>query len=302
METITNEEHSRLREIGLMVAYLKDEVSLEEATQIEILMEQDEMYRLSMETLAQNSFNQLNQIKLESPSIEQAFPDLLLKAKDQFILNLQNNQGGPGTNEGNGKGPWRTYLGIIGLGLMLALSLYLIDTTPALHKAPVQNLVPNQGKNLAASLIASCGEQLGIGQGQSNVTVFSTMVDQYATARYAQASHQFGELARRPNIDEDCMAKIRFFEAQSYMGLHDHTQAAALMNALLATNNLESDIANACNWYLGNIALNAGDESAASQYFSNLLESKNSPDSQHLKSLIEQNYMEDAEKYMERMK
>ena len=297
MNSLNNRETERLRTTGLMIAYLRDEVPLEEVMQIESLMEEDPLYRLSMESLADALAGDPIRARTHDLLMQEAFPGLLVQAKEAFVKELESPSPGGGTNKG--LRPWMGFA-LAGL-LILALTWLWWPATRGpvrLHSAAVTHLVPDGDVAMVAQFVDQCGNNSpGIGR-QEQISVSSAMVEHFAGQRFDAAARMLVQLQQQGNLSAGCQAIAGFYLGESYLALNDHPKAQAAFATTAADPAAPVAIRNASYWYLGNLALEAKEYEAAAQHF-HLLKKADADPENHIRTLLERQYLDSAQRYLQ---
>lgn len=292
-----------------MQAYLRDEVSETLVQEIEAEMERDPLYHLAMEALAQSPDNTLEATFSRIQRTEEDFPQLLLSAKENFITYLESAPSAeaspsPSLKEKFSKLPnWQKWFGALTLLLLVAslTTLPLLMSGPSFHKDPSLNLVADGDQRSAITMLQECEQSLGIGAGRE-VTFKSAIVGMYDNGNYAEAIHQFKQLSNIPDLGDNCQAYLRYFLANSYMMEGDYSQAIVTFKLLTENTANPASLINAAHWYLGNLALETKDFNTATAQFEQLLASDSSAKRDHVQSLFQSNYLQEAQKYLYELK
>ncbi|MEL6674819.1 MAG: hypothetical protein AAFR61_21605 [Bacteroidota bacterium] len=303
MDKFSQSEHSHLRAVEVMLAYLKDEASPEDREEIEFLMETDELYRLAMEQLSRSVVRQPSQVEARVLAMEAAMPEKLQAAKERFVRELAKQETPPVSgNTSRNLPPWAMYLGI-GIGILLfgwAVWFSTSDHTSGLKhlaEAAQTQLTPD-GEIATANLIMNtCGEEdPGIGRVEQ-VSIYSAMVENYAEDKFEKAARQFGQLLSDPGLETSCKSLIRYYRAKSLMAIGEHDQARMAFTDALQQGNLPEQVKNACHWYLGNLYLLAENFVEAKEQFSVLSAQLPVQEGSHLSALLAKDYLQLAQEY-----
>ncbi|RMG21971.1 MAG: hypothetical protein D6730_17330 [Bacteroidetes bacterium] len=299
---MTNSKHNdtHLRDTHRMMAYLRDEVKPEEIEQIEDLMERDPLYRLSMEQLSEvmAEHGQLAAEKVDQ--LQKQLPELLLAGKARFVQQLDAGLPTEGVQAG-GRLPWKKFVLIASLVILASLGILLLWPGGELHKQAANNLMPEEDVMLAHSFVEGCNEELpGIGRGKA-VSIYSAIVEHFAAENYRMASRQLEQIAAQQVLSEDCNALLMFYLAQSNMALKDYKKAELYFQTALNLAQNQPALRNAIHWYMGNMALQKKDTATARTHFEALAQADAGAAEQHLKSLLEKDYLQLAQQYLERL-
>lgn len=304
MESMNPKKSMPLRDLDLMTAYLRDETSESRVQEIEAEMDKDPLYQLAMEALSQSLIEDPGGTASRMKQTEEAFPELLLNAKNSFIEYLekghaQTDETVPPTGSWWTKIPaWQKWIGGLG-GLLLVASLAMLPSLlerSAYHADPASHLILDGDVQMIDQYAANC-DGLGMGR-RKEVTIRSTLVEKYIPGNYVETIRQLREIERRPGMSSDCMTYTRFYLAKSFMMEGNMIQATASFNQVLEQSTELPAIAHAAHWYLGNIALVDGAEATAAYHFETIAASDVSDRAQHLDALMEKNYIQEAKHYL----
>lgn len=284
-----------LRSTDLMIAYLEDRAGEEDTRKIEALIESDDLYRLSLEQLAdQLSINPLGaQERIEQVSA--SFEEALEAAKYNFVNELEtaHTQADQSPKPTSGTSPW-VYLvavGLIGLLAWAVLSLQNGSNSPI---DPLKALHIDGDMESMTAFIDQCGEA-GIGRGPT-VSLHSALVEHFAESEYKTAAAQFEQLQAASS--GTCQAYMAYYKAQSYMEIGAHEQALSAYAEVIAAAGDEVKLKHAALWFTANIHLSKNDLEKAETAFRQLrLADKDDP-AQHIKRLLDKGYLIDTEKYL----
>ncbi|MEM7374512.1 MAG: hypothetical protein AAF587_38325 [Bacteroidota bacterium] len=302
-----NHRESDLRELDLMQAYLRDETSEMLVEEIEEEMERDPLYHLAMEALAHSS---LDRTSASLTQLEEAFPALLIQAKEQFVAYLDTHpdlESPPATPTGNWLAnlpAWQKWFGSLALLLFVAslVTLPLLMSGPDLHKDPALHLVVDGDQLAGISMLQECeSKRPGIGRGKE-VTFSSTLVETYASGKYGQAIREFRQLEKMPGLGDACLLYTKFYLAKSFMMEGDYSQAIATFKLISEHPASPASLVHAAHWYLGNLALAQKEYSTASTHFDLLLESDPHLSQDHIGTLLQNNYLQEAKQYLNALK
>ena len=292
-----------LRRTDLMIAYLNDRVSLDEAIEIETLMEQDELYRLAMEQLSQSLATHPTDAFAHVEQVESHFPAYLMEARTQFVTDLD-----AGTPPGDPRSffskleLWKK-LTLVGLGLLtLAAAIVIFSKNPAQETSqltPTKYLSPSKDIQLAEQFLSECNEiQEGFGR-KEEISVFSALVEHYSEGAYTQAARQLRELRSAASVSANCRDMNMFFEANCHLAQQDYRKANTLFESLLTHTQLSPQLRNASHWYLAQIALTQQDIDQANEHFQWLVQQQGTRESDHLPELNKLGYLGIAQTYLD---
>ncbi len=307
MDALNNNHTENLRDVDVMISYLQDEMTVTEIGEVEKLMEEDELYRLSMEQLATSLVQSPVQTRSNVLTLQKSLPTILAAQKESFIAQLEAQGGHADNNPWMDKIKdtpfWQKYLLIAAIPLLILLAILPIIHKPKLapHKNPVENLVPDGDLTTANTLITDCGELQGIGRAKE-VTVYSALLENYAEENYQIASQQFELLTSGSSLSPECQSIINFYLAKSYMALNKQTAAKEKFAEVLKDGQASARVKNACHWYLANIYLSKKDQANAQTHLNALLQQDPTDTNMHLKALMDKNYLEDAGSYLDYIK
>lgn len=295
MKSPNNRETERLRTTDLMLSYLRDEVPLEDVMQIESLMEEDPLYQLSMESLADKLAENPRLVRMHDQKMQEAFPALLMRAKETFVQQLDPP---PKSGRGGGFPSWLGWMLAGVLTLALVWIWWPANRGPVqLHSDPATHLVPEGDVAMLTLFVDQCGEKSpGIGR-QEEISVNSAMVEHFAANRFKVAARQLAQLQQQGQLSTECQAMTGFYLGESRLALKAHAPATTAFAAVAANENAPQALRNASYWYLGNLALEARNYDEASRYFS-LLEQAETDEQNHLRTLLDQRYLEIANRYL----
>ena len=296
MDIINHSDNPNLRDIDVMIAYLKDEVSLEQVEQIETLMEEDELYELSMQALSKSLNNDPDILSNQLKQAQSEFPQLLTLTKDNFISQLEQQQAIQKEPSSRGKLPlWPFIIALLIIGGFL-IWMFIPADKHELHQNPAQVLVLDGDISVADAFMKECGDAPGLGRG-SKITLSSALIENYSFRKYEEASKQFGELMKNPGWSDQCQAFLNFYRGKSLLALKEYTPAARLFQNVITSDSASPAVKNAAHWYMANIFLIQRDFAAANMHLEVLTADENQDKSLHLAPLFEQNYLETAKKY-----
>lgn len=299
MNSLNEHETKRLRATDLMIAYLRDEASLEDVVQIETLMENDPLYRMSIENLADSLAESPFRARQHDLHMQAAFPDLLTRAKEDFVHQLET-QNTPQTDS-KGFPKWLGYT-FVGL-LILALAWVWWPSTPGtveLHTAPLSHLSPATGPQMVGTFVADCGDHKpGIGSGQaSQLTVSSIMVNHFAAGEYDFVAQQLSQVKNQGTLSAACEGSTEFYLGECHMAMKHFAKAKAAFTKVINEAGTPQALQHASLWYLGNLALEQKDYPSAQTYFARLTAAPQSAES-HAKSLLDKQYLEISQRYLD---
>ncbi len=299
MNSLNEHETERLRATDLMVAYLRDEASLEDVVQIETLMENDPLYRMSIESLADSLAESPFRARQHDVHMQAAFPDLLTRAKEEFIRQLET----PDAPQTGSKG-FPKWLGYAFAGLLiLALAWVWWPSTSGpveLHTAPLSHLSPNTGNQMAAAFVKDCGDyKPGIGSGQaSQLSISSIMVNHFASGEYDFVAQQLSQVKNQGTLSPACEVSTEFYLGECHLAMKHFAKATTAFTTVVNTAGAPQALQHASLWYLGNLALEQQDFPLAQTYFIRLTAAPQSAES-HSKSLLDKHYLETAKRYLD---
>lgn len=299
MNSLNEHETERLRATDLMVAYLRDEASLEDVVQIETLMENDPLYRMSIESLADSLIENPFRARQHDLHMQAAFPDLLTRAKEDFVRQLETPDTPQSGSKGFPKGLGYAFAGI----LILALAWIWWPSTPGtveLHTAPLSHLSPAKDIQMVEKFVAGCGDyDPGIGSGQtSQLTVSSIMVDHFAIEQYDFAAQQLSQVKNQGTLSPACELSTEFYLGECHMAMKHFAKATAAFTTVANAAEAPQALQHASHWYLANIALEQQAYEVAAQHLSQLVKADPSPEN-HVGTLLTVNYLETAKRYLD---
>lgn len=306
MNTFEPIDKDRLRHVDLMIAYLTDTASLDDVEQIEALMEEDALYRLSMEELSAEVAKNPGNAREKVLHTEQNIDALLLAGKQTFLAQTA------GTTEENDlisrfrKTPLiYRFLGVLAGLTIAAWLIWLPLRTPELPFDPTANLVIGEDLQLATMFVGNCDNQ-GFARPENEVrkgiTVTSALVDHYAEGNFENAADQFTQLLQDPSFSDSCLALINFYQAKSLMAAGNNQTAIAAFSQTINQIAAKPAVINASHWYLANLLLVSEDYAAARQHFEKLVSLDKADKKNHLPSLLAKNYLSEARQFLEYMK
>lgn len=297
MNSLNHSETDNLRDVDLMIAYLQDDVSLEEVEQIESLMEQDALYRAAMEGLQYNLVSDRDPMltKRRDQQLQKAMPAHLDAAREWFATqDGTSSKGNSWRDRMSGLPLW-----IIAGGVMVLLLLIFLPFQTSNSSIDVsKNLLPDGDVVLAEQFVRDCGNNNpGLGRGEP-VSVFSAFVENYAIQNYQIAAQQFSQLSNDPSLNDNCRSLINFYRAKSLMALGNQEQALAGFEAVVQVTSTQPSVINASHWYAGNLALALSQNTVAQSHFETLINTSNK---EHLPALLEKDYIQKAKTYLAQM-
>lgn len=296
MNTFRHNNTEHLRETPTMLAYLHDELKLEEAEAVEQLMEEDPLYRLAMDELHALQRPLEKRLPQGMAQTEAQFAELLRSTSQRFGAQLEAPEGGlsPSSGKAASGRRWRNYLLIAGGAVALALLIALPFVKQArLYEPPETQLVPDGDVYLAQQTLDNCGSR-AIGQGKT-ITLYTAMVEHFAAEDYGTASQQLAHLLERGELSGACEARLTFYLAESQMARGEYEAAKARFYEVVTHVDSPEAIKNASHWYLANLALAQEAPEQAHKHFSILLDAK---EENHLEALLAKGYLQDAQAYM----
>lgn len=296
MDPFNHNDTNPLRSTDLMIAYLEDRAGEEDIIKIESLLESDELYRLSMETLADQIADNREQAQMRIKETESGFEDALEAAKTNFINQLEQGSEVSDQTQAPGQAiPWWSYVIAIALIGAMAWALLSLNKDPQLHKNPIENLLVTTDEAHVNEFMNNCGGA-GIGRPQT-ATVYSALVEQFAAENYEVAAKQFQEIL--PGLSNPCKAYAAFYEGQSLVATRNFDKAEDAFEAVLKGEEVNPSLKNATLWFLANLKLARGANKEAKTHFSALIQAQNDPTTNlHIKQLMDNGYLLDTEKYL----
>lgn len=308
MNTFEPINSDRLRDKDLMIAYLRDRADRKDEELIEQLMEDDPLYRLSMETLAEAMSENPANFRSELSLVEARMEQMLLSGRDQLIKRLESSEdqvSGAGLIEKFRKLPgWQKYLGLFFVIILWAGLIYIPLSHSAMPSEPELNLVPAGDIALAKEFLAGCGEKSpqGFGRADEPVSVYSALMLNYVEGNYQTALDQFQQVKKAGGLSASCEAMTIFYEAKSLMAIGRNDEAKARFTEAVQHPEIPVSARNAGFWYLANMEMAAGNEENAGKYFAALLASDKENKADHLATLMEKKYLQQAEQFLEYLK
>jgi tetratricopeptide (TPR) repeat protein len=297
MEAFSHPDSEQLHQLDLMILYLKDQTDPEETEHIENLLESDPMYRLAMESVLDSLLSDPLGSRADLQRAEAELPDLLERVREQFgqqKLDSKVDFTTLGELFRNLPG-WQKWLG----GLFILVSSAFIWLA-LWQQAPATNLVqlqPDQEVSTAAAFLDLCGSNRpGIGRGRE-VSLYGAMVEQFAQGKYAAAAKQLQQVQQQASLSGDCAAWTHYYLAQSLIGAGQYEAALAPLQSLYSETSDSPALRHAAHWYLAQLALQNQDPAEAQVHLQALSEA--SPDvSQHLPSLLKQQYLDQSKQIL----
>ncbi|MCB0846478.1 MAG: hypothetical protein KDE26_24685 [Bacteroidetes bacterium] len=223
MTSFSHNELEHLRDLDLMIAYLKDEVSLEEVEQIEQLMEEDALYKLSMEQLSTYISSDTSLSKTQIQRLEGNFPGLLEKTRENFILTLEENSGGSNNNNGNwftSLPPWLRLSSFLAIVALLGIAIFVSMQRNDLPQNLAQNLELDGDIQVAQNFMNNCGnngdKRPGFGVGEELSLEKAFLID-YVEGNYKAAAQQLSMFENNLFLSEECQTTITFYLAKSHL-------------------------------------------------------------------------------------
>lgn len=297
MDPFNQNDIDPLRNTDLMIAYLQDRAGEEDTRKIEELIESDELYRESMEALADMIAEGPELARIRIANTEAHFATALETAKENFVKEISQSRKDTDDAESPGPGiPGWSFLGVIIL-LGIIGGFILSFQGGEIHKAPESNLSALTDIQHIESFLADCGDNDGIGSGDV-ISVTTAMRDQYAAENFNTAASQLDVLSRNPLLNPNCQNHSAFYMAQSYLALGESERAAQAFEELLNEEGLDLKLRHAALWYLANVKLTLSQNDQAKNLFKNLIESNKQNPDQHIDQLHNEQYLIDAEKYL----
>ncbi|MEM8889325.1 MAG: hypothetical protein AAGD28_15210 [Bacteroidota bacterium] len=298
MDPFNQNDIDPLRNTDLMIAYLQDRAGEEDTRKIEELIESDELYRESMDALADMIAEGPELARIRIANTEANFATALETAKENFVKEISQSRSDTDDVESPGPGiPGWSFLGVIVL-LALIGGFILSFQGGDIHKAPEANLVALTDIQHVDNFVNACGDNdQGIGSGNA-ISVTTAMRDQYALDNFNTAASQLDVLSRNPLLNQNCQNHSTFYMAQSYLGLGERERAAQAFEELLNGEDLDLKLRHASLWYLANLKLSQNQNDQAENLFRNLIESSKQNPDQHIDQLHNEKYLIDAEKYL----
>ncbi|MEZ4776518.1 MAG: hypothetical protein R3D00_25305 [Bacteroidia bacterium] len=306
MNTFEPIDKDRLRHVDLMIAYLTDTASLDDVEQIEALMEEDDLYRLSMEELSAEVVKNPGAAREKVLYAEKNIDALLLAGKNAF---LEKNAGTTDANDLIArfrKTPFiYRFFGVLAGLLVAALLIWLPLRKSNLPFDPTANLIVGEDLQLATVFVGSCDDK-GFGRPKNEVhegvSISSALVDNYAEGNFEVAASQFTELLANPAFSDSCVALINFYQAKSLMAVGNNQPAIAAFSQTINQIAAKPSVINASHWYIANLLLVTGDYAAARQHFEKLASLEKTDKQNHLPSLLSKNYLSEARQFLEYLK
>lgn len=296
MDPFNHNDTNPLRSTDLMIAYLEDRAGEEDILKIEELLESDELYRLSMEELADQIADNREMAKIRIEKTELGFESALEAAKTNFVKQLDNATESSDRVEAPGQAlPWWSYM--IAIALIGGLAwLYLSQqNTDTLHKEPLANLVITADEATLNTFMNDCGgNDPGIGRPKT-ASVYSALVEQFAAENYQVAAQQFESLSRTLGLP--CQSFAQYYKGQSYLGAKNFEMAEKAFAEVVSGEGDNEALKNASLWYLANLELARGANKEAKAHFELLIESDKN-DQAHIKELVDKGYLVDTQKYL----
>ena len=300
MDIINHSDNTNLRDVDVMIAYLRDEVSLEKVEQIEKLMEEDELYELSMQELSKSLDHRPHILSNHIEQTQQDFPQLLTLAKDNFITQFEQQQAPQNNRIFPGNLPiWPLIIAILIVGGFM-IWMFISADNNKLHQNPAQHLVLDGDISVADAFMKECkDEKPGFGSGRhgNRISLYSALIEHYSFEKYEEASKQFGELMNNPGWSDKCQAFLNFYQGKTLLALKEYTAAARLFQQVIGSDATSPSVKNATHWYMANIFLIQKDFAAANMHLEILTADENQDKNLHLEPLFDQNYLETAKKY-----
>ena len=298
MDPFNQNDIDPLRNTDLMIAYLQDRAGEEDTQKIEELIESDELYRESMEALADMIAEGPELARIRIANTEANFATALETAKENFVKEISQSRSDTDDVESPGPGiPGWSFLGVI---ILLAVigGFILSFQGGEIHKAPEENLTAITDIEHVKSFVADCGDNdEGMGRGKT-ISINSAMLEQYAAENFNTAASQLDVLSRNPLLDQNCQNHSAFYMAQSYLALGESERAAQAFEELLNGEGLDLKLRHASLWFLANLKLAQNQNDQAENLFKNLIESNKQNPDQHIDQLHNEKYLIDAEKYL----
>ena len=295
MTSFSHNELEHLRDLDLMIAYLKDEVSLEEVEQIEQLMEEDALYKLSMEQLSTYISSDTSLSKTQIQRLEGNFPGLLEKTRENFILTLEENSGGSNNNNGNwftSLPPWLRLSSFLAIVALLGIAIFVSMQRNDLPQNLAQNLELDGDIQVADNFMTNCGQGIGAGE---EISLEKTFFNEYVEGNYEAAAKQLALFENNLFLSKECQTTITFYLAKSHLASGNHKSAIESFEKITSQSDASLKIKNASFWYLGNIYLVNEEYKKAQENFSQLVENDQVSEDEHLQALMEKNYLVKAQ-------
>ena len=303
MTPLDHKDIEHLRDLNLMIAYLKDEVSLEEVEKIEQLMEEDALYRLSMVELSASLTADTTLVKNTTQRLENNMTAVLEKGRDNFIVWLENNDEDPDNDDGgNGGGGisglpgWVKVSSFIAVITLLTLAVVFSLRQPQLPGNPTEALVVDEEISAAQEFTIEC-----ITDGAAvteDATLESAFLTHFAEGNYAESARQLTLFDDNPFLEPNCQTFVSFYLGQSYIAEKNHKLAAESFEKITSQSEVALNLKHASHWYLGNIYLVNEDYKQAFENFSILAESNQDSENEHLQALMAKNYLSQAKEYL----
>ncbi|MDW3652175.1 MAG: hypothetical protein R8P61_34185 [Bacteroidia bacterium] len=298
MDPFNQNDIDPLRNTDLMIAYLQDRAGEEDTQKIEELIESDELYRESMDALADMIAEGPELARIRIANTEAHFATALETAKENFVKEISQSHSNTDDTQSPGPGiPGWSFLGVI---ILLGIIGWIILSFQGgeLHKAPETNLSALTDIQHVENFVTACGDDdKGIGS-RNVISVNTAMMEQYAAENFNTAASQLDALSRNPLLDQNCQNHSVFYKAQSYLALGKREQASLIFEELLNGEGLDLKLRHASLWYLANLKLTGKQNDQARNLFKNLIESNEKNPDQHIDQLHNEKYLIDAEKYL----
>ncbi|MEL6252486.1 MAG: hypothetical protein AAFR87_10795 [Bacteroidota bacterium] len=298
MDPFNQNDIEPLRNTDLMIAYLQDRAGEEDTRKIEELIESDELYRESMEALADMIAEGPELARIRIANTEAHFASALEAAKENFVKEISKSQAN--TDDASSPGPGLPAWSFLGVIILLGLIGWIILSYQGgeIHKAPESNLSALSDIQHVEYFVSACGDNdEGIGSGKM-ISVNTAMLDQYAAENFNTAVSQLEVLSRNPLLDQNCQNHSVFYKAQSLLALGQRQQAAQAFEELLNGEGLDLKLRHASLWYLANLKMASNQNDQAKNLFKNLIKSNQQNPDQHIDQLHNEQYLVDAEKYL----
>jgi len=297
MDPFNHNDTDPLRSTDLMIAYLEDRAGEEDILKIEELLESDELYRLSMEELADQIADNRERAMVRIEKTELGFEAALEAAKTNFVNQLENATESSDRVEAPGQAlPWWSYVAVIALIGGLAWLYLSQKNTHTLHKEPIANLVLSTDQANLNSFMNDCGgNDPGIGRPKT-ASVYSALVEQFAAGNYQVAATQFESLSRTLGLP--CQTFAQYYKGQSYMVTKNLEMAEKAFEEVVGGTGSNEALRNASLWYLANLELARGAKEEAKSHFEMLLESEDKNEQVHIRELYDKGYLIDTQKYL----
>ncbi|MEZ4827899.1 MAG: hypothetical protein R3C61_16680 [Bacteroidia bacterium] len=306
MNTFEPIDKDRLRNVDVMIAYLTDTASEKDVEAIEALMEEDELYRLSMEELAGAVAADPQVARAKVLRTEAALDELLLSGKDAFVAQLVASKEDTDLIARFRKTPFiYRFFGVIA-GLTIAtLLIWLPLRKPNLPFDPAANLIIGEDLQMGTLFVKNCDNK-GIGrpEGEINagVSVSSALLDNYAEGNFDEAALQFAFLMKQGSLSDSCVALASFYQAKSYMAAGKNQPAIQAFSQTINQIAAKTSVIYASHWYIANLQLVEEDYQGAREHFRILAALDSDDKHNHLPSLLAKNYLTRAQQFLEYMK